>query len=138
MYGSISDVAAELGRPLPLDEALQEQLRRWMERAENLIQARIPDIDARTAEDPALYAVVADVVAAAVARVARNPEGLRQVTVSVDDGSVSKTRDSVLSDGQLRILDSEWALLLPDVQFTLRRTGSGPDIFYTNPWPRRA
>ena len=137
MYGTVEAVAVELGRP-HLTDIETDQLEQWIARAENLIRARIPDIDERTAIDPTLYAVVADVVAAAVARVARNPEGLRQVTVSVDDGTVSKTRDSVLSDGQLRITDAEWALLLPAPSFTLRRTGSGPDIFYTNPWPRRA
>ena len=137
MYGTVEAVAVELGRPA-LTDIETDQLEQWIARAENLIRARIPDIDERTAVDPALYAMVADVVTAAVARVARNPEGLRQVTISADDGTVSRTRDSVLSDGQLRITDAEWALLLPTPSFTLRRTGSGPGVFYTDPWPRRA
>lgn len=136
MYGSVSDVAAELGRPVPTDATELAQLHRWIARAENLIRLRVPDLDDRVYVEPALLAIVTDVIAAAVARVARNPEGLRQVTVSGDDASVSKIRDSALSDGQLRITDDEWALLLPASSFTLRRTGSGPDVFYTDPWPR--
>ena len=30
-----------------------------------------------------------------------------------DDGSITRTRDSALSDGALRITDDEWLLLLP-------------------------
>lgn len=106
------DVADELGRPPFVDPIEIAQVARWLTRVENQIRARIPDLDDR-ATDPIYRALVVDVEAAAVARVARNPEGLRQVTKSIDDGSVTKTRDTALSDGQMRITDDEWDLLLP-------------------------
>lgn len=111
-YANTSDVAAELGRPAFADPVEIAQVNRWLTRAENQIRARIPDLDTRAGDD-AYWALVVDVETAAVARVARNPEGLRQVTRSVDDGSVTKTRDQALSDGQLRIAEEEWDLLLP-------------------------
>jgi len=111
-YATPQDVADELGRPIPTDPVEIAQINRWLGRAENMIRGRIPDLDTR-ATDAAFAALVVDVEAAAVARRVQNPEGLRSVTKTIDDGTVTKVRDQVLSDGQLRILDEEWDLLLP-------------------------
>lgn len=111
-YASPQDVADELGRPIPTDPVEIAQITRWLGRAENMIRGRIPDLDTQ-ATDAAFAALVVDVEAAAVARRVQNPEGLRSVTKTIDDGTMTKVRDQVLSDGQLRILDEEWDLLLP-------------------------
>ena len=114
-YATPQDVADELGRSIPTDPVEIAQITRWLGRAENMIRGRIPDLDTRAA-DPAFAAfaaLVVDVEAAAVARRVQNPEGLRSVTKTIDDGTMTKVRDQVLSDGQMRILDEEWDLLLP-------------------------
>jgi len=120
-YTTIADVAAELGRPIPTDPATITQWNWWIASAENQIRGAVPDLDARILADPTFGDVVVHVTAAAVARVARNPEGLRQITRSVDDGSVTKTVDSSRSAGGLYITDDEWARLLPrNEAFTVR------------------
>jgi len=120
-YTTIADVAAELGRPIPTDAATIAQWNWWIVGAENQIRAAVPDLDARIAADPTFRDVVVHIVAAAVARVARNPEGLRQITKSIDDGSVTKTVDNSRSAGGLVITDDEWAQLLPlNEAFTVR------------------
>lgn len=120
-FTTIADVAAELGLPIPTDLPTITQWNWWISSAESQIRARVPDLDARVAADPAFRDVLVHVVAAAVARVVRNPEGLRQITRAVDDGSVTKIVDSSRSAGGLYITDDEWALLVPLNQaFTVR------------------
>lgn len=114
-FANVSDVAAELGRPIPADDlAVIAQWGRWLTRIDNLIRLRIPDLDDRVAADPNLAAILVDVEAAAVARKALNPEGLRSTTTTVDDGSVTKLVDSSRSVGEIDLLDSEWDLLIPE------------------------
>lgn len=120
-YTTIADVAAALGRPIPTDPATIAQWNWWIDDAESQIRAELPDLDARVAADPDFRITLVHVVAAAVARIAHNPEGLRQITRAVDDGSVTKTVDSSRSGGQLFISDEEWARLLPlNEAFTVR------------------
>jgi hypothetical protein len=120
-YTTIADVAAELGRPIPTDDPTIAQWNWWINGVENQIRAAVPDLDTRIAADPTFRGVVVHIVAAAVARVARNPEGLRSVTRSVDDGSVTKTVDSSRSAGGLYLTDDEWTQLLPlNEAFTIR------------------
>ncbi len=129
---NVSDVAAELGRPTPSDVETLTQWNRWLMRVEATIRARVRDLDARIADGDLASDLVSGIESAAVARVVRNPEGLRQVSKTVDDGTVSKTRDAVLSDGQLRITDEEWALLLPPAPMGSIRPGFEPDVAW---WP---
>lgn len=112
-YASVADVAAELGRPVPTDEPTVAQWERWLNRVENQILDRIPDLHERVAAGKPTAELVADVEASAVARKALNPEGLRSTTRSIDDASVTKTIDQTRSTGELELTDGEWALLLP-------------------------
>lgn len=112
-YGNVNDVAAELGRPTPTDPETLAQWGRWLTRIENIIVARIPDLNDRVSAGEISIDLLADIEAAAVARKVLNPEGIRQVTRAVDDGSVTKTIDQTRSSGVLDLTDDEWALLLP-------------------------
>ena len=130
-YATPSDVAAELGVPAPVPGTpLYQQYERWISRATSQVRARIPDLDARAAADPNYRDVVADVIVSAAARKARNPEGYRSTSTTVDDATISRTRDHALSDGEIRITDEEWALITPlGAAFTAR-------IRYDPGWPR--
>lgn len=121
-YGFLQGVADEIGRPIS-DDAEMRQVNQWLARVERMIRARIPNLDSLILAGRLDAGLVADVEHAAVARKALNPENLRQTTISVDDGSLTKLRDSSVSDGQLRILQEEWALLTPATRgtsFTVR------------------
>ena len=113
MKATVADVAAELGQALPDDPHIIAQWNRWINRADTIIRARIPDLDARILAGTLSSLVVVDIQAAAVARKALNPEGLRQTTMSVDDGSVTRIVDSARSIGEIVILPEEWERLLP-------------------------
>lgn len=128
-YASVSDVAAELGRPTPTDPPIVAQWQRWLSRVENMIRARIPDLDALVTAGTPSEALVVDVEAAVVARKVLNPEGLRQVTRAIDDGSVTKTVDQTRSSGELGLTEDDWGLLLPtaDSGAFSTRPGFEPD-----------
>lgn len=111
-HAVVDDVAAELGRPISTAAEIA-QVQAWLRRIEATIKVRVPDLDALAAASADYLAAVVSVEAAAVARKAVNPEGLRSTTRAIDDGSVTKVRDSALSDGVLRITDDEWALITP-------------------------
>lgn len=128
-YAGVSDVAAELGRPTPTDAPTLAQWERWLSRVENMIRARIPDLDALVTAGTPSEAIVVDVEAAVVARKVLNPEGLRQVTRAIDDGSVTKTVDQTRSSGELMLTDDEWGFLLPtaEAEAFSTRPGFEPD-----------
>lgn len=132
-YGNVNDVAAELGRPTPTDQDVLAQWGRWLTRIENIIIARIPDLNDRVSAGEINIDLLADIEAAAVARKVLNPEGIRQVTRAVDDGSVTKTIDQTRSSGALDLTDDEWALLLPkaDGGAFSTRPGFEPDTATT-------
>ena len=109
------DVANELGIPsIPAAQVLQ--VTGWLSRVEAMIKVRIPDLDARVTAGTIDVALVVGIEAGAVGRKADNRKGLRSVTRSVDDGSMTEVRDSAFSDGVLRITDDEWDLLIPAQQ----------------------
>lgn len=113
-YATPADVAAELGRlAADLSPAEHVQYQAWLNRIEATIKVRIPDLDALVESGRLDAATVVSVEAAAVSRKALNPEGLRSVTKSVDDGSLTKVRDTDLSSGVLFIAEDEWLLLTP-------------------------
>jgi hypothetical protein len=93
-----------------------------LDRVSALIRSRIPGIDARIAADPNLGVLAAGVVADAVLRVMRNPEGY----VSEQIGAYSYSRASTV--GGLSLTDAEWALLLP--------TTAARGAFTITPCPR--
>lgn len=100
------DIAVELGRtaPDPSDpEYAQWEL--WISDARFLIGARLGDITAL--DQPTVDYVVRQAVAAHV----RRPDDATQVSVSVDDGSESRTYRS--GKGRVVILDEWWTLLTP-------------------------
>lgn len=133
-YATVSDVAAELGRPTPTDPPIVAQWERWLSRVENMIRARIPDLDDLVTAGTPSEALVVDIEAAVVARKVLNPEGLRQVTRAIDDGSVTKTVDQTRSSGELALTDDEWGLLLPTADSGAFSTRPGFEPDPGTPW----
>lgn len=83
-----------------------EQWQMWIDDALMLIEARKEALGITDPLDPAkLDYVVREAVVAQVKR----PDDATQVTISIDDGSTSKTYRS--SAGRVTILDDWWALL---------------------------
>jgi hypothetical protein len=99
-------IAKALGRPAPsAGSADAEQWSMWIDDALLLIEARLGDpaaLDQRKLDYVVREAAVAQV---------RKPEDYTNVTVSVDDGSTSKTYQS--GKGRVTILDEWWDLLSP-------------------------
>jgi hypothetical protein len=128
-FANVSDVADELGRAIT-DPAEMRQVNRWIATVERIVKGRIPDLDTQAAAGLIDPETVKDVQVAAVARRARNPEGLRNRTrtVSIDDYSRTEqaTIDSAVSSGELYLTDAEWERLAPaDVgAFTFRLGGA--------------
>ena len=103
---TVSDIATALGRPTPEDESpTAAQWQMWIDDAVMLVGVRaealgVDDVDAAKLDYVVREAVVAQV---------RRPDDATQVTVSVDDGSTSRTYQR--GKGRLTILDEWWALL---------------------------
>jgi hypothetical protein len=128
------DVATDLGRPLST-EAQIAQLNEWLARIERDIRRRYPDFDDRVM-DTGWAAAVRDVEVSAVARKARNPDGLRSTsqTRAWDDYSEtdSTTTDQELSAGDLALTPAEWDRLAGvgnEPLFTIRAYGE-PDQWW--------
>lgn len=133
LYATPTDVSTEIGRDLTTAETAQVD--RWIDQAERLIASRVGDIAALITAGDLAEELVGDVIVAAVVRKLRNPEGLRTVTASIDDGSLQKTIDSTQSDGALHILPDEWRLLLPDsAAFSVRPTYT-ESFDWVDRWP---
>lgn len=95
----------------------------WITDARTVIFGRLGDLDALDQN------VLDMVVREAVAEKVRNPQGVKQTAISIDDGSVSKTYSS--STGQVTIRDEWWAMLTPTKvddrgAFTIRPGGNRP------------
>lgn len=101
------DVAVSLGRPIT-DANQQAQIDWWITGTEMLIQARLGDLAELDSE--ILNYVVVEAVAAKVNRAGRSESS---VTVSVDDGSVTRRYENTMSAGD--ILDEWWTLLSPGI-----------------------
>jgi len=100
-------VAVALGVTAPdPDSAQAAQWQMWIDDALMLVQMRVDSIDPPpTVAQPKLDYVIREAVVAQ----ARRPDDATQVTVSVDDGSTSKTYRS--GGGRVSILDDWWTLL---------------------------
>lgn len=104
-YASVDDVADRLGRPLTDDE--RDLAAVLLDDAENLIRARIPDLEERVAAGRIRRELVVMIEANAVVRVLRNPGGYRSETA----GDYSYTIDTRAAAGYLDIPDTDWRLL---------------------------
>lgn len=99
------DVEDRLLRPLTDSETTAAVV--LLEQASALVRLRLPSIDERVALDDSLQVVTRGVVAEAVARVLRNPDG--KVQESIDD--YSYRRSDGVAEGALYLRDEEWAQL---------------------------
>jgi hypothetical protein len=88
----------------------------WVDKAERLLRAKVPSLQARVDADPVtepdLLGNVKDVVTAMVQRVFRNPEGIRQrqETTGPFTGSVTFGGDQ---PGSLWVTDAELSMISP-------------------------
>ncbi|MGP9490056.1 Gp19/Gp15/Gp42 family protein [Glutamicibacter sp. AOP5-A2-7] len=134
-FATWQDVQGRLGRTLTPEETAQVE--EWILDLEADIRARIPDVDSLMSdpEAGASYSrTVKRVVAETIVAKLRNPNGLRQSTVSIDDYSRTETIDSTNSSGRLQITDDDWELLVPAVAgdaFTIRIGGK----YAAGSWP---
>lgn len=100
-------IAVALGRTAPEPgSGTEQQWQMWIDDALMLIHARRAELNvANNLEANAVDYVVREAVVAHV----RRPDNATQVTVSVDDGSTSRTYAS--GRGRVEILDEWWKLL---------------------------
>lgn len=112
------DVETNLGRPLTPSE--RSQVDRWIDQASRLIERRARRFG-RTVESLDPHAVL-DAITEAVTRRVRQPEPVSQVSVQVDDGTVSKTYTR--ATGLIEISPDSWADLGLEQRgaFTIRPT----------------
>jgi hypothetical protein len=121
------DIAVALGRTAPEDGTVEwNQWRLWISDAMLLIGAKLGD--PMNLDQAKLNYVVREAVVAHI----RRPDDATQISVSVDDGSTSRTYRS--AKGRIVILDEWWALLSPSKTstraFSLRP--SGPDLCHAD------
>jgi len=123
-------IAVALGVPAPDSESTQyAQWALWIADAEMLIDTRVEQLDVDAPDEAKYDYVVREAVVAQVKR----PEDATQVTVSIDDGSTSKTYRS--GTGRITILDDWWALLgltEPDGAFAIDMVPTGSSVHL--PW----
>lgn len=101
-------IAAWIGDDAPSDP---DKLDVWIGKAERLIAFHVPDIQARIdIPEPGLLENVKDVVTAMVMRKFRNPEGIRQASITTGPFSEQRTYGGD-DPGELLLLDSELAML---------------------------
>ena len=102
------DVQTTLG--LTLTATQKSQATAWIRQAEIIIRARA--ISRHTTLEQLDPETLDYVVTEAVADRLRNPDDATQVTIQIDDGQVTKRRET--ATGQITIRDEWWALLFPD------------------------
>lgn len=101
-----SRIAVALGVATPAyDSLLEQQWQMWIDDAAMLIDVRAAELNVSDVDQAKVDYVVREAVVAHVKR----PDDATQVTVSVDDGSSSKTYRS--GKGRVTILDEWWSLL---------------------------
>jgi hypothetical protein len=121
------DIAVALGRTAPEGGSTEwSQWQLWISDAMLLIGAKLGD--PANLDQAKLNYVVREAVVAHI----RRPDDATQISVSVDDGSTSRTYRS--AKGRIVILDEWWALLSPSKTstraFSLRP--SGPDLCHAD------
>ena len=99
-------IAVALGQTAPIAGSVQDmQWAMWISDAEMLIESRRLTLDVYHIDEAKLDYVVREAVVAQV----KKPDDSTQVTVSVDDGSTSRSYRS--GKGRVSILDEWWILL---------------------------
>lgn len=122
MTVELAKIAIELGRAAPdPDTALAAQWQLWIDDAEMLIEDRAAELGKDMPDEKKVDYVVRQ----AVVKHVRKPDDATQVTVSVDDGSSSRTYQS--GQGRVVILDEWWA------QLGLVKASGGAYAFDTAP-----
>lgn len=109
--GTREDVETSLMRELTSEE--EKYIGALLERAENLIRVRIPNLSDRSAQEPDFSSLVAQVEAEAVARVLRAENS--GIYKSESEDGYSYQLNMMVASGLLDILPAEWE----------RLTGSG-------------
>jgi hypothetical protein len=107
MAVTVDQVQVSMGRTLTTAESAQATL--WISDALVLIGARATreHTDISSVDQGVLDMVVREAVAARI----KKPDDATQVSVSVDDGQMSRTYKS--ATGQIEIRDEWWELLFP-------------------------
>lgn len=103
------DVAVALGRPISTSgtPSEEDQVNYWLDGIELLIRSRLGDVSLLD-QDVLKYVEVE----AAAEKARRNGRAESSITVSVDDGSVTRRYDTVSADD---ITGAWWNLLDPDL-----------------------
>lgn len=103
-----ANIAVELGVAAPSTGSnTEQQWETWISDADMFIQSRAEQLDVDVAD---IDQVKIDyVVRQAVAAHVKRPEDATQVTISVDDGSTSKSYRS--GKGRVTIIDEWWVML---------------------------
>lgn len=139
--GQPADIETSLLRDLTEREAQYAQA--WLDRAQRLILARIPDLTVRAQSNAEYASVVAGVEGEMVARVFRNPEGVRQE----DEGNYSIRLDAAVASGILIVSPTEWEALgaanapiksvsgAMDEYAATRYGDARPDLRFQYGWP---
>lgn len=93
-FARVSEI--KIGRPLTADET--DLATALLDRASMKLRLRIPGIDARVTADPLARQAARLAVLAAVERVLKNPDGMKQLTDTAGPFSQSRTlADSIVS-----------------------------------------
>jgi len=131
-YATVVDVATRLGRPID-DVGEQAQVQAWLDDAEALIRARIPDLSDLAAAGAPTVATLVMVESNAVIRKIRNPEGYTSETI---DDYTYRYNEQVRR-GDIFFTDDEWALLTPGAAAGAFSTtpGFAPDWAVAYPAP---
>lgn len=103
-FATTADVAAAW-RPLAPDESTFAEF--WLEQASEMIRDEFVTVDDRITAGSLSAVIVKGVAVAMVIRLMKNPDGMRSVQESIEDYSVTRTRDSALSAGELYMSESE-------------------------------
>lgn len=112
-YTNVTNVAATLGRPITTREEIA-QVNAWITGCELKIRSRLGDLSLL---DPD---VLAYVIAEAVARRARNPDGKQNERI--DDYSYGLTQEAARAE--IYLTDDEWAMLTPAVESNVGMAGN--------------
>lgn len=120
---AVDGVSRRLGRELA-GAAEVDQVTAWIDDVEAMVVARLPDVLARVDSGVLPFAVFEAVVANAVIRKIKNPDGKQNERI--DDYSYGLTAEA--ARGELFLTDEEWALLAP---------GSSSNAFSIRPYSHR-
>jgi hypothetical protein len=129
MFAVLTDVTTRLGRPIT-DSYEVAQVTAWIGDVESLILARIPDLETRVGAGSPTAVVVAAVVANAVIRKVKNPDG--KVQEGVDDYNYRLNENA--RKGELFLTDDEWRLLLPVSSSGAFSTRPGFESYLDGSW----